>query len=97
MTHLRQKSDATHIFDGLNEFPTHVAHMRLGSLVQEPITFSPTTEGCNITTLLYDLALQWLSDDRVHRKDLESQGRKVRGARRDQVRSIVHHSPVSDA
>jgi CCR4-NOT complex subunit CAF16 len=76
--------DATHIFDGLNDFPTHVAHMRFGSFVQPPSPWPPTAHGPGANTLLYDVALQWLADDREYRRGLERQGRKLRGARRDQ-------------
>jgi CCR4-NOT complex subunit CAF16 len=34
---------------------------------------------------LHAMALQWLKEDREHRRGLERKGRKVRGARRDQV------------
>ena len=83
--------DATHIFDGLNDFPTHVAHMRFGSFVTPPTPWpitetSPLTEQFPPSTLLYHVALQWLKEDREHRRELEKNGRKVRGARRDQVR-----------
>lgn len=30
---------ATHIFDGLNRFPTHITHMRNGSFVVEPTSW----------------------------------------------------------
>jgi len=81
--------DATHIFDGLNEFPTHVAHMRLGSFVADPIPWplSPvdSTEAPDRT--LFRTALQWLREDREHRRELETTvGRKTRGSRRGQVR-----------
>jgi len=75
---------ATHIFDGLNDFPTHIAHMRFGSFVQTPSPW-PRSHGPGITLLLYDVALKWLADDREYRKYLERNGRKLRGARRDQV------------
>lgn len=73
-------SDATHIFDGLNNFPTHVAHMRFGSFVKEPTAW-PFSDG----KTLYSVALNWLAEDRQYRKKLEAEGRKTRGARRDQV------------
>ncbi|PSR92226.1 hypothetical protein PHLCEN_2v4756 [Hermanssonia centrifuga] len=75
---------ATHIFDGLNDFPTHVAHMRLGSFVTQPTRWpfvDMGTAGAN--TQLYTVALQWLREDRTFRQKLEKSGRKVRGARRD--------------
>ncbi|THG95825.1 hypothetical protein EW026_g5899 [Hermanssonia centrifuga] len=77
---------ATHIFDGLNDFPTHVAHMRLGSFVTQPTRWpfvDMSTAGAN--TQLYTVALQWLREDRAFRQKLEKSGRKVRGARRDDV------------
>lgn len=82
--------DATHIFDGLNDFPTHVAHMRFGSFVTPPtawpiITTSPLSAQFPASTTLYNVALQWLQEDRDYRRELENQGRKQRGARRDEV------------
>ncbi|KAF9055252.1 P-loop containing nucleoside triphosphate hydrolase protein [Hymenopellis radicata] len=80
---------ATHIFDGLNEFPTHVAHMRFGAFVTPPTAWPFVKEGV-VTPTLYNVALQWLKEDRDHRKQLEAQGRKTRGARRDEA-------PVTDS
>ena len=79
-------SDATHIFDGLDNFPTHVAHMRLGSFVTLPTAWpfpDVTTQGLN--TRLYSVALQWLKEDRTHRAELEKGGRKKRGAKTTEV------------
>ncbi|KAN0097258.1 P-loop containing nucleoside triphosphate hydrolase protein [Tylopilus felleus] len=72
---------ATHIYDGLTSSlsPTHLAHMRLGSFSTEPTPWS-----FNNTTL-YETALQWLKEDRDHRRELEKQGRKPRGARQNDV------------
>lgn len=73
--------DATHIFDGLDAFPTHVAHMRLGRFVTLPApweTLQQTASGR--TSRLYSIALQWLKEDREYRRELEKQGRKRRGA-----------------
>ncbi|KAF8270973.1 P-loop containing nucleoside triphosphate hydrolase protein [Lactarius quietus] len=82
---------ATHIFDGLNEFPTHIAHMRLGIFVKKPIPWSDTvTEQSSdniaggLDRTLFKVALQWLREDREHRRELEKAGRKTRGARRGQ-------------
>ncbi|KAI0686505.1 P-loop containing nucleoside triphosphate hydrolase protein [Cytidiella melzeri] len=77
---------ATHIFDGLNNFPTHVAHMRLGAFVTEPTSW-PFHEAAQAghASQLYRVALQWLREDREHRRKLEQSGRKQRGARRDDV------------
>jgi len=78
---------ATHIFDGLNKFPTHIAHMRLGSFVADPIPWSlssvDSAEAPDRT--LFRTALQWLREDREHRRELEATAsRKTRGARRGQ-------------
>ncbi|KIJ20081.1 hypothetical protein PAXINDRAFT_166234 [Paxillus involutus ATCC 200175] len=75
---------ATHIFDGLNSFPTHVAHMRLGSFLTEPTPWPFTLSQIPESVTLYHTALHWLKEDREHRRQLEEQGRKTRGARRNQ-------------
>jgi len=81
---------ATHIFDGLSNFPTHIAHMRFGSFVTPPTPWplassSPVTVPSGSFSSLYSVALHWLKEDRYHRRELERQGRKTRGARRDQT------------
>ncbi|KAI0711058.1 P-loop containing nucleoside triphosphate hydrolase protein [Cerioporus squamosus] len=85
---------ATHIFDGLNSFPTHVAHMHLGTFLMEPTSWPFTSGTLGATSVdleprptLYSLALQWLKEDRERRRELEAQGRKRRGARNDTVPS----------
>ncbi|EIN10756.1 P-loop containing nucleoside triphosphate hydrolase protein [Punctularia strigosozonata HHB-11173 SS5] len=80
---------ATHIFDGLDTFPTHVAHMRFGTMVTEPTPWPLPSDPSSGTSpskgsSLYALALQWLSEDREYRRALEKQGRKTRGAKADQ-------------
>ncbi|KAK7061706.1 putative ABC transporter ATP-binding protein C20G4.01 [Favolaschia claudopus] len=80
---------ATHIFDGLNNFPTHIAHMSFGRLVTAPSAW-PITADSPLhaqfgSSTLYTVALQWLKEDREYRRELENQGRKLRGARRDQT------------
>ncbi|KIM53823.1 hypothetical protein SCLCIDRAFT_138141 [Scleroderma citrinum Foug A] len=76
---------ATHIFDGLNSFPTHVAHMRLGSFVTHPIPWPLTSSTASASRDLYHTALHWLKEDREHRLELERQGRKTRGATRNET------------
>ncbi|KAK0230779.1 P-loop containing nucleoside triphosphate hydrolase protein [Armillaria fumosa] len=71
---------ATHIFDGLNDFPTHVAHMRFGSFTTPPTPWPLTGQP---TSTLYSVALQWLKEDREYRRELEKNGLKLRGARKD--------------
>ncbi|KAL0949945.1 hypothetical protein HGRIS_009970 [Hohenbuehelia grisea] len=82
---------ATHIFDGLGHFPTHIAHMRFGSFVTPPTPWPFTDAPALVTSesgarsTLYNVALQWLREDRDHRRSLEGQGdMKKRGARRGQ-------------
>ena len=79
------RADATHIFDGLDSFPTHVAHMRLGSFVTHPIPWPFTSSAASASRDLYHTALHWLKEDREHRLELERQGRKTRGATRNEV------------
>jgi CCR4-NOT complex subunit CAF16 len=82
--------DATHIFDGLNEFPTHIAHMRLGSFVMNPIPWPTLPVEPEVSEpSLFQTALRWLREDRQHRRELEKAGRKIRGARPSQVRTLL--------
>jgi CCR4-NOT complex subunit CAF16 len=85
--------DATHIFDGLNKFPTHIAHMRLGSCVGDPIPWplSSVDSAEAPDRTLFRTALQWLREDRELRRELEATAtRKTRGARRGQVRTPLY-------
>ncbi|KAF8609622.1 P-loop containing nucleoside triphosphate hydrolase protein [Ceratobasidium sp. AG-I] len=81
---------ATHIFDGLNTFPTHVAHMRFGSFVTEPTPWlqdqtQPGLPAPSSGSTLHALALQWLKEDRTFRQQEEAAGRtrRTRGAKPD--------------
>ena len=90
--------DATHIFDGLNEFPTHITHMRFGSFAMNAtpwplpsiISHLNNSERAPDTTL-FQIALQWLREDRELRQELEKAGRKIRGPRRGQVGKRYDH------
>ncbi|KAG8814381.1 CCR4-NOT regulatory complex component [Serendipita sp. 411] len=93
MTFLKQETEergstilyATHIFDGLEEFPTHVAHMRDGTFLQQPVPW-PVAPGMATHASLYNLALDWLKEDRDVRIQEEKSGQRTkRGARRDEV------------
>ena len=88
-------ADATHIFDGLASFPTHIAHMRLGTFVSPPIPWHPPSPSSFSTSstkkhhppspesTLHGVALCWLKVDRAHRRRLEEGGgRRARGARK---------------
>jgi CCR4-NOT complex subunit CAF16 len=91
--------DATHIFDGLNEFPTHVIHMRFGNFAMDATSWPlpsivpqmGNSERAPDGTL-FQIALQWLREDREDRRVLEKAGRKTRGARRGQVWKRYDHS-----
>ncbi|KAG7449219.1 P-loop containing nucleoside triphosphate hydrolase protein, partial [Guyanagaster necrorhizus] len=72
---------ATHIFEGLNDFPTHVAHMRFGVFATPPTAW-PFSDQPTVT--LYSVAVQWLKEDREYRRELEKNGLKLRGARKDE-------------
>jgi hypothetical protein len=80
--------------------------MRFGEFVTEPTPWpitSPSTAHAETAraapiyappSSLYSVALQWLTEDREYRKQLEKQGRKSRGARRDEVcRISLYLSP----
>jgi CCR4-NOT complex subunit CAF16 len=84
-------ADATHIFEGLDNFATHVAHMRFGSFATPSIPWPPSPATDQV---LSNVALQWLKEDREIRRQLEQQGLKTRGARRDEVwiPTLVIHS-----
>ncbi|KAF5363676.1 hypothetical protein D9756_000647 [Leucocoprinus leucothites] len=88
---------ATHIFDGLNDFPTHVAHMRFGTFVTEPSAWPITQESSLAAqfppaTTLFTVALQWLREDKAYREALEKQGfKKTRGARRNELTTRLYH------
>jgi hypothetical protein len=49
----------------------------------------PLKDNFPIPMTLYNVALQWLKDDREFRRRLENQGRKLRGARRNEVRYLL--------
>ncbi|EEB90764.1 hypothetical protein MPER_10986, partial [Moniliophthora perniciosa FA553] len=85
---------ATHIFDGLDDFPTHVAHMREGRFVMNPTPWPieshpevPRTQGYSRDTSLHQLALAWIGEDRIVREKEEKDGKrkKLRGARTQDV------------
>ncbi|KAL0565382.1 CCR4-NOT regulatory complex component [Marasmius crinis-equi] len=70
---------ATHIFEGIDDFPTHIAHMRDGTFVMSPTPW-PIPDN---SKSLHAIALEWIRDDRKTREQEEKDGtrRKVRGAR----------------
>lgn len=58
---------------------------------QWPLSPIDPLSGNKEDSTLFQVALQWLREDRVHRRELEKAGRKIRGARRDQVRKLCYH------
>jgi CCR4-NOT complex subunit CAF16 len=81
---------ATHIFDGLDGFPTHVAHIQLGTTTQpEPIPWPITSEDVpgvpkgvlqdmentnRAGSRMLALALRWLKEDKQVRHEFEERG-----------------------
>lgn len=63
--------------------------MSFGTLVDHPtpwpFTQSPRSGNLGVNTPLYSVALQWLKEDREKRRQMEKQGKKRRGARKDTV------------
>ncbi|KAG9004102.1 CCR4-NOT regulatory complex component [Tulasnella sp. JGI-2019a] len=81
---------ATHIFDGISKFPTHVAHMRDGAIVDgDPIVWTSEQSDPKLDagSALHPLALKWLKEDREVRRKAEAEGKqkKTRGARVNDV------------
>ena len=81
---------ATHIFDGLDAFPTHVVHIQLGTTTQPvPISWPIPSEDIpgvpkgvlaemeapdRSGSRMLALALRWLKEDREVRLELEKRG-----------------------
>ncbi|KAF9265368.1 P-loop containing nucleoside triphosphate hydrolase protein [Marasmius fiardii PR-910] len=85
---------ATHIFDGLDNFPTHIAHMRDGAFVLnpapwplDPILLPPDGQLLKTGSLLHSVALTWLAQDRAQRTKEEKEGKRpvLRGPRKQLV------------
>ncbi|TIC12429.1 P-loop containing nucleoside triphosphate hydrolase protein [Wallemia mellicola] len=92
---------ATHIFDGLIDFPTHVLHLRLGSNIGNPEKW-PLEEGSKLHEIiksssieaspLLKLALGWLREDLIYRREYEKSIDRRRGAREETTDSEVFYS-----
>jgi CCR4-NOT complex subunit CAF16 len=72
-------SDATHIFDGLRAFPTHICHLQLGATPTPLLTWDPADR----TTELFNIALEWIRTDRDMRREKERAAGRARGAREE--------------
>ncbi|KAG5462214.1 MAG: P-loop containing nucleoside triphosphate hydrolase protein [Olpidium bornovanus] len=70
---------ATHIFDGLGSFPTHVIRMALGKIAGvrttgAPVTVVRRTEDGSLTRVICDVVADFPELDRARRKAVESGG-----------------------
>jgi CCR4-NOT complex subunit CAF16 len=81
---------ATHIFDGLSNWPTHIAHLHLGRMVSvesfEDAVKGKTAERSplfNGNSPLLELALKWLVDD------LEARGERGEKLKWDDIKGQV--------
>ncbi|KAK8854895.1 hypothetical protein IAR55_003634 [Kwoniella newhampshirensis] len=73
---------ATHIFDGLQTFPTKICHMQLGGTPRGMVAWPPAGNPSDKLDL-FSLALGWLREDKVLRKQKEESKGRVRGPKTD--------------
>lgn len=85
-------TDATHIYDHIETFPTHILHLRLGRTPHTLVSYEPTSTvledskaGEEKRGELLNLALKWLSEDRQIRKIRDKERGKERGAKKGGV------------
>ncbi|ORX38627.1 P-loop containing nucleoside triphosphate hydrolase protein [Kockovaella imperatae] len=76
---------ATHIFDGLSSFPTHICHLQLGR-TPRPLHVWEATSGVED---LFKLALQWTREDRDLRRIKEKETGRVRGPKKADEVSVL--------
>jgi len=72
---------ATHIFDGLYTFPTHICHMQVGKTPSPLLAWPPKPD--DPAQDLFHLALEWLKEDRELRRIKERQAGRERGPREE--------------
>lgn len=86
--------DATHIFDGLHPFPTQVCHMQLGKTPSPPLPWPPAPDADTAQAKdLFHLALGWLKEDKVLRKQHEKVTGRIRGPKPEvSPISFFHHT-----
>jgi CCR4-NOT complex subunit CAF16 len=87
--------DATHIYDHIETFPTHICHLRLGRTPDELVTYTPTSTITEDAVAaeekrgeLLGIALNWLRMDREVRKQRDKERGKERGAKRNEEVSM---------
>ncbi|EJT52066.1 ATP-dependent transporter [Trichosporon asahii var. asahii CBS 2479] len=69
------ETHATHIFDGLSAFPTHICHIQMGRTPRPMFKWTPGQQD------LFQLALGWLREDRDVRRKHEADRGRIRGPR----------------
>jgi len=88
-TNIPLLADATHIYDHIETFPTHICHLRLGRTPDELVTYTPSSTIMEDSVAaeekrgeLLGIALKWLRDDRDVRKQRDKERGTERGAKR---------------
>lgn len=89
---------ATHIFDGLSDWPTHLAHMHMGKVVsveshdlETALGDTANDNGKRLRTngYLLELALKWL------RADLEERGARQKKPKWEDIeKDMLEHAPL---
>nr|ODN86367.1 CCR4-NOT complex subunit CAF16 [Cryptococcus depauperatus CBS 7841] len=78
---------ATHIFDGLKGFPNKICHMQLGGTPRGLVPWPPVSPAGmapqSEEESLFEMALEWLREDRVLRRESEKAQGKTRGPKGD--------------
>lgn len=80
---------ATHIYDHIETFPTHICHLRLGTTPDELVSYTPSQTIMEDSAAaeekrgeLMGIALKWLKADRDVRKQRDKERGTERGAKR---------------
>lgn len=86
--HLALRLDATHIYDHIETFPTHICHLRLGRTPDEMVTYTPSSTIMEDSVAaeekrgeLLGIALKWLREDREVRRQRDKERGRERGAK----------------
>lgn len=81
---------ATHIFDGLGEFPNKICHIQLGKTPRALVHWKPNQAD------LFKVALEWLREDRILRREKEEAKGRMRGPKTDVSADVKRSRRVSD-
>jgi hypothetical protein len=97
----RSHTDATHIYDHIETFPTHICHLRLGRTPDEMVTYTPTSTIMEDSVAaeekrgeLLGIALKWLREDREVRNRRDKKRGRERGAKSGGDVSSVYGAKV---